>query len=152
MKYFISILLLIAVVSISSCDQGANSPNGFSLPKGNSEQGELVLHKYHCLSCHLVADVEPLPGFLDNPDFSVRLGGESIKVKTYADLLTSVINPSHKFARGYPLQAIQKEGVSKMQIYNDVMTVTELVNLVTFLQGKYKLAPYRQTNYQYYGY
>jgi sulfur-oxidizing protein SoxX len=39
-----------------------------------------------------------------------------------------------------------------MTIYNDVMTVTELVNLVTFLQSNYELVPYQRTNYQFYGY
>ncbi|MEY8200285.1 MAG: cytochrome C, partial [Colwellia sp.] len=108
--------------------------------------------KYQCLACHHINGLEPLPGLNDNPEFSVFLGGKSTKVKTYADLLTSVINPSHKFARGYKLDSIQSDGVSKMTVYNDVMTVTELVNLVTFLQSNYELVPHRGSDYQYYGY
>lgn len=152
MKHLILTILVIIVGSILGCNKGADSPRGFSLPEGNAEQGKIVLEKYLCLSCHVVADVEPVSGLIGNPDFSIRLGGKSPKVKTYADLLTSVINPSHKFARGYMLKDIQEEGVSKMQIYNDVMTVTELVDLVTFLQGKYELVPFQRSNYQYYGY
>jgi len=138
MKHLILTILVVIVAGIWGCNKGVDSPSGFSLPEGNAEEGKLVLEKYLCLSCHVVADVEPVSGLIGNPDFSIRLGGKSPKVKTYADLLTSVINPSHKFARGYALKDIQEEGVSKMQIYNDVMTVTELVNLVTFLQGKYE--------------
>ena len=152
MKHLILTILVIIVGSILGCNKGADSPRGFSLPEGNAEQGKIVLEKYLCLSCHVVADVEPVSGLIGNPDFSIRLGGKSPKVKTYADLLTSVINPSHKFARGDMLKDIQEEGVSKMQIYNDVMTVTELVDLVTFLQGKYELVPFQRSNYQYYGY
>jgi len=152
MKHLIFTILVIIVACISGCNKGADSPTGFSLPEGNAEQGKLVLQKYQCLSCHVVSDVDPESDLVDNPDFSIRLGGKSPKVKTYADLLTSVINPSHKFARGYALKDVQAEGVSKMQIYNDVMTVTELVDLVTFLQGKYELVPFRRSNYQYYGY
>lgn len=151
MKYVILCILAMAVMCISSCDRGVDSPEGFSLPEGSVEQGNLVLQKYQCLSCHAVSGVERLPELIDNPDFSIRLGGKSTKVKTYADLLTSVINPSHKFSTGYPLKTVKEGGVSKMKTYNDVMTVTELVDLVTFLQSKYELVPYPRTSYQYYG-
>lgn len=152
MKYLFFTVLIITVACISGCNKGADSPSGFSLPEGSADQGLQVLQKYQCLSCHVVADVEPNSDLIDNPSFSIRLGLKSPKVKTYADLLTSVINPSHKFAIGYALKDVQEDGVSKMVIYNDVMTVTELVNLVTFLQGKYELVPFNRSNYQYYGY
>jgi len=152
MKHLFFTMLVIIIACISGCNKGADSPSGFSLPEGNAEQGMLVLQKYQCLSCHVVADVEPMSDLIDNPSFSIRLGGKSPKVKTYADLVTSVINPSHKFAIGYALKDVQGDGVSKMLIYNDVMKVTELVDLVTFLQGKYELVPYNRSNYQYYGY
>ena len=34
-----------------------------------------------------------------------------------------------------------------MPIFNDVMTVTELVNLVAFLQPQYKVKPIQYTTY-----
>jgi hypothetical protein len=34
-----------------------------------------------------------------------------------------------------------------MTVYNDVMTVTQLINLVTFLQEHYELRPYQPTTY-----
>lgn len=150
MKYII--LTILSIIMVAGCDLGPQSPRGFSLPEGNAEQGELVLQKYQCLSCHIIEDTKPLASTINHPDFAIRLGGKSTKVTTYAELLTSIINPSHKLAKGYPLASILEKGVSKMKIYNDVMTVSELVNLVTFLQGKYQLVPYRNTNYQYYGY
>jgi hypothetical protein len=139
-------------VYLFSCDLGPESTKGFSLPEGNNESGKMVLLKYQCLACHNIKGIQTPVDQKDNSEFSIRLGGKSIHVKTYADLLTSVINPSHKFARGYKLDTIQSDGISKMTNYNDVMTVTELVNLVTFLQSNYELIPYRRTNYQNYGY
>lgn len=150
MKRFTFISLAALIATLISCDS-ANSPRGFSLPEGNAEQGIAVVHKYQCLSCHQIEGLQPLPSLMNNPDLSVRLGGPSNRVKTYADLLTSVINPSHKLAKGYPLVSIQEAGVSKMQNYNDVMTVAELIDLVTYLQSNYELVPYQRTNYQYYG-
>ncbi len=107
-----------------------------------------VFIKYQCNGCHQLEGI-PQP---ENAELAIRLGGKTTQVKTYAELVTSVINPSHKFARGYPLAEIQQEGKSKMKVFNDVMTVTELINLVTFVQSHYELVPYKTTNYQYYSY
>jgi len=145
-------MFILVVVSLASCDLGPESPKGFSLPEGNVEDGKVVFFNYQCLSCHTLKGVEPPPDLVNNPDIAVKLGGKSTKVKTYADLLTSIINPSHKLARGYRLESIENNGESKMTVYNDVMTVTELVDLVTFLQSNYELIPYQRTNYQYYSY
>ena len=150
-KVLIGLIILCSVI-LASCNNGPDSPRGFSLPKGNIEQGKIVFLKYQCLSCHQLAAVEQ-EGITNNPELSIKLGGKSTVVETYADLVTSIINPSHKLARGYPLDLIQDEnGKSKMKVFNDVMTVSELVDLVTFLQPQYELVPYRHTNYQFYGY
>ena len=152
MKHSILCLFAFVAVGLFSCDYGPSSPQGFSLPEGNSDEGKAVFLKYQCLACHTLDGFEPLNQQNNNPKFSVYLGGITTKVKTYADLLTSVINPSHKFAQGYKLASVQTDGVSKMTVYNDVMTVTELVNLVAFLQSNYELVPYRRSDYPYYGY
>lgn len=150
MRYLLCCIALSSLILIG-CEGGPDSPQGFSLPQGDVNKGAVVLTKHQCLACHHINGIEQATG-INNPDLNVRLGGKSTKVKTYADLVTSVINPSHKFAQGYPLAIIAVEGESKMKNINDVMTITELVNLVTFLQPHYELIPYRSTNYQFYGY
>mgnify|MGYP000152971917 CR=1 FL=1 len=145
------LILLIALSALLvSCDLGPDAPRGFSLPEGNVEKGKLVFTKYQCLACHSLEGFEPASDIVDNPELSIRLGGKSTRVKTYAELLTSVINPSHKLARGYRKDKIQQDGISKMTVYNDVMTVTELVDLVTFLQTNYELVPYQRSKYHAY--
>lgn len=153
MKYLlICLFTFVTAAGLMSCDLGPESPKGFSLPEGNTEEGKLVFLKYQCLACHRLNGLDPLSELNDNPELAVRIGGKSTRVKTYADLLTSVINPSHKFAKRYKRSNVQVDGVSKMTLYNDVMTVTELVNLVTFLQSSYELIPYQRTDYQFYNY
>jgi hypothetical protein len=144
------ILTFVLSLNLQGCDSGPDSPRGFSLPEGNSVAGEKVLMKYQCLACHNLVgfDYETLNRELEPP---ILLGGTSTRVKTYADLVTSIINPSHKLAIRYPVSHIQQGGVSKMPVFNDVMTVTELVDLVTFLQSKYKLPPYGYSSYRHYG-
>lgn len=149
MKYLLLILSIIASTALISCSKEADSPIGFSLPKGDAQIGRTVFMKYQCLSCHTLEGVKQ-EDVIKNPTISVVLGGETTEVITYAELVTSVINPSHKLASRYLVTDVSNEGTSKMTIFNDVMTVTELVNIVAFLQPKYTLVPYQQTRYAYY--
>ena len=137
---------ILFVITMVACDSGPNSPRGFSLPEGDAVKGEKVFMNYKCLSCHKLEgfDYDSANVEMEPP---IPLGGLKTRVKTYADLVTSVINPSHKLARNYRLQVAQADGISKMPVFNDVMTVTELVDVVTFLQGKYEVAPYEYTHY-----
>ena len=41
-------------------------------------------------------------------------------------------------------------GASKMITFNDVMTVTQLIDLVAFVQSNYTLSPYKHSNYPVY--
>jgi hypothetical protein len=72
----------------------------------------------------------------------VELGGLTDRVQTYGDLVTSIINPSHRIAEGYsPEEVMLDDGESRMAYYNSVMTVEELIDIVTFLETKYDLKP-----------
>ncbi len=61
--------------------------------------------------------------------------------------LTSIINPAHKIVTRYPRELTEKDGVSKMPNYNDLLTVTDLIDIVTFLEPRYTLQPYSPTGY-----
>ena len=135
MKYFLLSLLVVMSLTLFSCDNGIDSPRGFSLPTGNIEAGKIAFLKYQCLACHTLDGV--------NDD-------KKTKIVTYAELVTSIINPSHKFSNLHSPQFRTPQGESKMKVFNDVMTVTELIDLVSFLQPNYSLKPYQQTRYQYY--
>jgi L-cysteine S-thiosulfotransferase len=150
MKFLLLILTTMTIMLIG-CDKGADSPRGFSLPEGDVQLGKAVFMKYQCLACHTLEGVEQ-EGIDKNTEISVALGGETRQVVTYADLVTSVINPSHKFASRYLVTDVSTEGESKMTVFNDVMTVTELINLVAYLQPQYTLVPYQPTRYAYYPY
>jgi len=130
-------LLFLAMLP-TSCHQ---EERGFALPKGDYERGKNAFVKLRCNECHSVADVK----WLGNPEeLYFQLGGTITKKKTYGELVSSVINPSHKIAKQfYGHQTSHPEGSSKMTIYNEVMTVQELVDMVTFLQSEYKIEPPR---------
>lgn len=150
-----TILILTTIIFccslLLSCDQGAHSPRGFSLPEGDADAGKQVFIQHQCLSCHTLKGVEDKSVELELQK-TVALGGESVRITTYAELVTSIINPSHKLSRGYRLNTTDVTGKSKMRNFNDALTVTELVDLVTFLQPQYKVKPITYTQYGKYVY
>jgi hypothetical protein len=71
------------------------------------------------------------------------------RIKTYGDLVSSVINPSHKLTPYYADGKIVKDGESPMVVYNETMTVQQLIDLVAFLQQQYKVKLPQYTYYSY---
>ena len=69
------------------------------------------------------------------------------QVKTYGALVTAIINPSHSLAPGYPKELITKDNQSAMANFNDTMTVRQLIDLVAFLQSRYKFVPPEPATY-----
>ena len=152
MRYSFLAPALIMAFILSACDSGPNSGRGFSLPQGSVEDGRTTFVELQCHACHSVDAIEHLAGIAD-PEINVRLGGPVTMIKTYGDLVTSIINPSHKITRRYSAEMVEaSEGESKMTAYNDVLTVTQLVDLVTFLESQYTLVPINRTVYPVYRY
>ncbi|WP_163384015.1 c-type cytochrome [Cyclobacterium jeungdonense] len=131
-----SFLLFIAVCGglfVSSCN---TQERGFALPEGDIELGKATYTRLACNACHSISGIE-WQG--ENDGLRIQLGGEVSTQKSYGELVTSVINPSHKIAWIYKEDASTAEGLSKMKNYNEVMTVQELIDLVAFLQSEYKV-------------
>jgi cbb3-type cytochrome oxidase cytochrome c subunit len=131
-----SLLLFIAICGgllASSCN---TQERGFALPEGDSELGKATYTRLACNACHSISGIA-----WEGADDGLRipLGGEVSRQKTYGELVTSVINPSHKIAWIYKENARTTEDLSKMKNYNEVMTVQELIDLVAFLQSEYKV-------------
>ena len=136
MNRYLTLIMISCCALMAACTGGKESPRGFSLPEGNAEMGKAAFVALQCNACHSTAEVEQLA---NGNDISVNLGGDVSFVKTYADLVTSIINPSHRLASGYPDEMVSQDGESRMRNYNDVMTVEQLIDLVSYLQPHYKL-------------
>ncbi len=137
----------VLAAALAGCDDQAR---GFALPPGNATTGQETFVALQCNHCHSVADGTEKAAD-GHPEINFSLGGPTTRVRTYGDLVTSIINPSHKVS-GYPKADanVNEFGESNMRVYNDIMTVQQLVDLTTYLQGTYKLV---QPQYQpyYYG-
>ena len=152
MSRSLCIIGIVVTLGFSGCTQPSNSGWGFTLPKGDAEEGKRVFVEMKCHACHSIKGIEQLAAEGEKPEQTIRLGGEVDRIQTYGELVSSIINPSHKLARGYAKAEIADEdGTSKMKVYNDAMTVSQLSDLVTYLQGEYKLRKYEMTDYPMYG-
>ena len=145
-----AMLAVTILCGATGCAPGPKSAKGFTLPDGDPERGQVAFTAFRCHDCHTVAGVE-LPEGEKTDQPIVRLGGEVPRIKTYGELVTSIINPSHRLATGYAKSLVSdEEGESKMKNYNDAMTVSQLIDLVAFLQSHYELEPYEPTTYPHY--
>jgi mono/diheme cytochrome c family protein len=131
-------LLAAALLAAGGCGADRMSEKGFSLPEGDPIRGKDAFLYMHCHECHEIAGEDLPPVELADPPFVV-LGGSVTKVKTYGELVTAIINPSHKLAKGYALEVVSNDGESKMPVYNGFMTVQELIDIVMFLQPYYEV-------------
>jgi L-cysteine S-thiosulfotransferase len=143
----LTIVVICTALTLGACDNGAKSPRGFSLPEGNVIDGEAVYTKFRCSDCHVIAGKERLRAEID-PTMTLPLGGNTTTIKTYGELVTSVINPSHVISKRYRGLEVSEGGKSKMLNYNYVLTVNELIDLVAFLQAQYELELYDPTIFQ----
>ncbi len=133
------------LVLVAGCS-GTKSARGFSLPDGDPTQGQATFVELHCHDCHTVSGVD-LPELEPKPQRLIALGGEVARLKTYGELVTSIINPSHRIAKGYPEEVAETEGQSNMTNYNDILKVSQLIDLVAFLEAHYELEAYDPTEY-----
>jgi L-cysteine S-thiosulfotransferase len=136
-----TLLVVLFAFALSGCAPGPESGAGFRLPAGNTEHGLQAFTDLQCNACHVVEGLE-LP-YRGTMAANVTLGGEVTRVRTYGELVTSIINPSHRIAPGYPAEEVTVDGESLMAsaALNEVMTVQQLIDLVAFLEARYRVTP-----------
>lgn len=142
-------VLGVALLGIAACGPNPKGAAGFTLPEGDAEQGKANYIAFSCNACHQHSEVPQLDSG-EVAGVSIPLGGNSARVRTYGELVTSVINPSHRVARRGSGEMVDEAGNSKMVTFNDSMTITQLIDLVAFLQSSYTLTPHHNTAYPVY--
>lgn len=149
MNKVLMIPVFIAMIIVVGCGYGPKGSRGFTLPDGNVAMGEVKFVELGCNNCHATKTVKQLSG--DN-ELKVFLGGKTSRIQTYGELVTSVINPSHRLSRKLPEGTAPPDGGSPMPSLNDVMSVTDLIHIVAYLQSGYELRVSPRTSYPEYQY
>lgn len=129
-------ILSVALAVLAGCDSDPMSEVGFRLPEGDPAAGREAFLYMQCNQCHTIYGEELPTVPLADPPY-VQLGGPVTKIKTYGQIITGIINPSHDLAKGYAAEVVSEDGESKMYNYNRYMTVQELIDIVMFLQPHY---------------
>ena len=137
MRKLSSLILMSSFVFLAAgCNQPGSSTTEFNLPEGNAEKGQEHFVTLGCNSCHSVRDVDLPEPEMEGP-VSVMLGTRT-RITSYGELVTSIVNPSHRLSPRYRRDQVSVEGESLMTINNDVMTVTQLTDLIAFLEPHYQ--------------
>lgn len=127
---------IVIFLMLSGCNPEAR---GFALPIGSTDAGREAFERLECRRCHSIANQTKKDP--EGPaEIHFVLGGTTTRIRTYGDLVTSIINPNHKIS-GYRNAAanLDEEGNTRMPSHNDVMTVQELIDLTTYLQTTYEV-------------
>jgi mono/diheme cytochrome c family protein len=137
--------LVVLGVTLSALVTGCASSSlfGFPVDQGDIAAGRQAFLDHRCHQCHSIADerLPPLAG-ADRP--ILELGGPTTIIRSYADLTTSIINPNHAISERYRDQQLLLNTEipleSPMPMPNlDTMTVRQLIDIVAFLDSKYRL-------------
>lgn len=118
------------------CEAGPKSSAGFRLPDGDPAKGRQVVADMKCYVCHSVAGGE-LPVPTADPPVPVVLGGEVPYAKTDGELVTAIINPSHKITPALRTEQVKSGDMSRMPDVGELMTVRQMIDLIAFLQSRY---------------
>jgi sulfur-oxidizing protein SoxX len=115
---------------------------GYPVEQGDVDAGRQAFIDHQCHQCHSVAGVQ-LPPLAGASDVVLELGGETSSVRSYAGLMTSIINPNHEISEDYRARLARDARLplaSPMPMpHIDNMTVRQLIDLVAFLDSRYIL-------------
>lgn len=135
-------LTALALLALTSCATHPDYATQFRFPIewGSISEGQQAFVDLGCHQCHTVNGVEIAP-YPDVSPVTLELGGTIVYAKTYADLVTSIINPSHIVSDAY-LNTLPREargGSVSIMPFKNQMTVEQLIDLVIFLNSRYIL-------------
>lgn len=130
------------LLALASCATHPDYATQFRFPIewGSISEGQQAFVDLGCHQCHTVNGVELAP-FEGGSPVTLELGGTIVYAKTYADLVTSIINPSHVESDAYldTLPREAREGSMSIMPFKNQMTVEQLIDLVIFLNSRYVL-------------
>ncbi len=139
-------LPLFVLTALSACHTSFRFP----MEKGDITRGREAFVRLGCPQCHTVAGVD-LSSYSGQHLITMPLGGELVSARTYGDLVTSIVNPNHVISDVYldQLPADHRRRANTSPMYTELdMKVTELVDIVAFLNSRYSVLP-GYTEYEY---
>jgi len=136
----VAILFFFSLLTACATHPDYASQFRFPIEWGSISEGQKTFVEMECHKCHTVNGVK-LARYEGNSPAKVELGGRIAYAKTYADLVTSIINPGHVISDKYlkMLPRDERRAAQSIMPFKDEMTVKQLIDLVMFLNSRYVL-------------
>ena len=130
-------LVLFVAVSLVAQDESDEAKTVF--PAGKAEAGMGIFVEKGCYQCHSAGSTK-LPPVDLAPRLVIELGGDVHRKWTRDDYARAIMDPNLLVAEDYKIAMIRlgdhfKAENSPMPTFADVLKVTELVDLVSFLDS-----------------
>jgi mono/diheme cytochrome c family protein len=139
-----ALLGLVLVVGVQAgCEDSRRSPAGFALPAGDPVAGREAFISFECVKCHWVAGDDELPTPTVSPPVPVLVGGEVRYPPTDGKLVSAIINPSHDLGPSFKQKLTTEDGKSRMPSHNHIMTVQQMIDIVSYVQSRYEKVKFR---------
>jgi hypothetical protein len=136
---FALITLTLVSAPLGCRPAGQDRAAEFVWPEGDADAGKQDFLDLKCHACHEVDGLDDVPRPVADPQVDVKLGGLAVREPTDGELVTSMVNPSHRLIPGGDEARITTEsGESRMANLREVMTVQQLIDLVAFLHDRYQ--------------
>lgn len=143
-------LIIVALaVSMSACFTTRKGGRGLHLPDGDPEQGRADFVALACVYCHSVAGDRSVPPPTVDPPVPVIIGGKYTYGPSDGMLITSIVDPSYNLGPRHRRQLTTTGTISRMQSFGDVMTVTQLIDIVAYIQSCYDLTQHQPSDGSY---
>lgn len=127
-------LVVLSTLALCGCEAPRKSAAGFHLPDGDPVRGRAAFVELRCHACHAVAGVTDLPKPVADPPLPFVLGGKSAVVRTDGEMVTAILDPSHRITMASPA-GVQSGRLSRMGDFTEAMTVRQLIDLVAFVHA-----------------
>ena len=129
---------LIAVTSLHLTLQAEDPVHQKTIvPQGKAGLGKKIFVEKGCYKCHTVKDTE-LPKIEVDPTYAIPLGEQDHAGWTRDQYGAAIMNPNHTVAEEYRILMMTlgdhfKAENSPMPSFNEFLTISDLINLATFL-------------------
>lgn len=137
--WLIGLSLMCAGLGTSMAQEGSSRP---MIPPGDSAEGETVFLEQRCYRCHTLEGRE-LPDFDLPAKLKIHLGGDAHTLWNRDEFGRAILNPDHVVSPQYQtimIQAGDQQGSqeSPMPNFNAILSISDLINLATFLDSMRK--------------
>jgi mono/diheme cytochrome c family protein len=125
---------------VGGCAPERKGSTGFRLPDGDPAAGRRAFLANRCNACHTVAG-EDFQAPVVEPPVGVELGGRIPYARTDGELVTSILNPSHRIAWSEHPERLSSARLSRMGDFSESLSARDVVDLAAYLQSRYKVVP-----------